>query len=79
MVHGACDGAKVIGGTMTNGSVRRNASGIYVSPGTTGNNNITIGGVKVTGTGAPGPRHDASDCTVRSCDVRHLRKIPRSR
>ncbi len=77
IAHALGNGTAIVGGTMTNSSARQNACGIYVADGATGNTDILVSGVTMTGTGCPDGIlfFDSSRCTVHNCDVSALTRL----
>lgn len=76
LAHGLCDGAVITGGHMSGTVPRQDASGIYAAPGRVGNRNITVEGVRISGTTQGILLFDTSDSLLRGNLVEHLRVLP---
>lgn len=74
--HAQCDGTTIRGGSMTNTTARQNAGGVYVAAGGTGNYDITVRDVTVTGACSDGITFfDANRCKVIGCKVSGMTRL----
>lgn len=79
--HGGANYSYIKGGSCsaTPDVARQDLGGIYVASGMLGNLGIVFDGIRVPGNGVTSMGiniYDATDCTVRNCDVSGIRQVP---